>query len=181
MTQTQRKLLEIPILLLLLWLTQGLEISLLRLPFGLGSLDVIPVLVTYTALTRHWYLLGALSFAFAFIGSSTVAYSAGIYIGVQMWTALVTKICVKAFALEGRGPFTGLAVSSWMVGKILTGFLLSLSQPPLPLGFFFAQLATGALSTALIAWLFFPAFVGWDKFFEHEPDEARDLSPDILG
>lgn len=180
MTQSQRRFAEIPLLLLILWCVQALEISVLRLPLNAGAVHLMPVLITYVALTRSWGMLGLLSFAFAFMGSSTIAYPAGIYIAVQMWTALVTKGFVKAFALEGRTPFTVLAVSSHVVAKIITFLcLLALKMSP-PVGHSVLHLVGGAASTALLAWFLFPPFVAWDSYFEHEADEARELNPTLL-
>ncbi len=180
MTQTQKTFFEWPILIFILLIAQTIEISALHLPLGLGSIHVIPVLITYIALTRSWGSTALFSFIFAAIGSPTIGYPASIYIGVQIWTALATRAVVSGLALEGRRPFTILVVSSHIFSKLLTCFILGVVSRALPWADTIVHIFTTAFTTAALAWFMFPLFVGWDEFFEHEAAEARELNPNVL-
>ena len=180
MTQTQKNTFEWPILLTILWIVQSFEISILHLPFGLGSIHVIPVLIVYVALTRRWGQIAVLAFVFAFIGSPTIGYPATIYIGVQIWTALVTRGIVSGLALEGRRPFTVLVAGSHLFSKFLTWFVLKTVAKALPWTDTLFHGSLTCITAAALGWFLFPLFVGWDEFFEHEADEARELNPNVL-
>jgi len=180
MTKTQKKFAEWPILLFMIMLTQTAELALHNLPLFSGYVHLIPIMIAYIALTRSWYTLMLLTVIFAYIGSATIGYSMGIYLAVQMWTAMVLKSFVYAFALEGRRPFTGMVVASSLFAKILTWFFLKSFHLSQPLSHMVLSLPLTLLMAGLLAWLLFPVFVAWDNYFEHEAEDARDLDPNIL-
>jgi hypothetical protein len=180
MTSTQKRWFEWPLLIAFLWLYQSLELSLFQLPSNLGSISLIPILMAYTALTRDWSKHFFLSLFFCFMGSFSTAVAAGIFIASALWTALIMKLVVMAFALEGRKPFSTLAVGCFVLFKVLRIFLLvstGLRQP-----FFHNVIATilGMGITGALAWTLFPHLVKWDIYFEHEADGAREVNPNVL-
>lgn len=180
MTPTQKKFIEWPLLILLLWIAQSLEISLLRLPGVLGSFHVTPVLIVYLALTRSWPTLTILAFVFSVLGSTSVSHAIAVYIAAQMWTALVTKSVATALALEGRPQFTLLVAGSAVLSRVIMhGILLYIGQST-DLWTFLSYTVLGALPAALLGWLLFPLFMGWDRYFGHEADDSRELNPDII-
>ena len=180
MTPTQKKVLEWPLLILILWLSQSMEISLLRLPGPLGSFHIPPVLIVYLALTRSWGSLTLLAFVFSYLGSTSVSHSASIYIASQVWTALATKSVATALALEGRPQFTMLVVGSHIVSRLLTHVLLAYLGQNADVFSFVSYTLIGALPAALLGWLLFPLFMEWDRYFGHEADDSRELNPDLI-
>ena len=180
MTPTQKRFVEIPLLLGLLWLIQALEISFLQMPFQAGAVHVVPVVIVYFALTRSWTRLVILSILFALAGSFTVGHAATIYVAVQFWTALFSKVIVSEFALEGRKPFAFLVVGSNAFSKTLTWILLGMQAHAMPAQFFLKSLFLSMGTTAIVAWFIFPLCVSWDEYFDHPVHESRELNPDIL-
>lgn len=159
---------------------QALELTVFQLPYHLGAIQFVPVFITYFALTRGWGRLFVLALVFSFIGSFTIGYSAAIFMAVQVWTALVVKIVVSEFALEGRQSFTFLVAGSQAFGKTLTWILLRTKGQALSPGLFLISLVTCSILAGAVGWFLYPRCLGWDTFFQHPIDEARELNPDIL-
>jgi hypothetical protein len=180
MTQTQKKFLEWPLILTILLLVQAFEVALLRLPFGLGPIHVIPVLISYLAVTRNWVQLVALTALFGFLGSSTIGFPWPLYVAALLWTALIEKAVLLTFSVEGRGPFAGLAAGANILFRLLTWFLLESFNDTLPVGLLAMGLIGSTLASAGLAWYLFPLFAAWDSYFEHAADEARELKPGAL-
>lgn len=179
MTPTQKRFVEWPLILLLVWSTQVLEISSLRVPL-LGPVQILPVLITYLAVTRAWGELFWQAATFAFLGSSVIGYPWPVYLAVQVWTALILHLVVQTFALEGRQAFTGLSALGSVTSKVLTYLVLRSGMQVLPFNIFLRDLFGAALSASILAWFLFPLFAAWDAYFEHEADEARELKPGAL-
>jgi hypothetical protein len=171
MTMTQKRWLEIPLLLMIIWTFQALELSLLHLPYYLGTPQLISLLVAYVAFSRGWTTTVVLGFALSFLGSSSVGYATGLYIAAHVWSGLASKTLVSGLTLEGRSAFVLLVVGYNIFLRSLTWMLLKLigASPTLPL--FLAQFFTQTLLMALAAWIVFPLFVKWDDFFAHTQDE----------
>lgn len=176
MTQTQKKLAEIPLLLLSIWVFQALELSLVKLPFFLGVPQVTSMIIAYIAFSRGWKTTTALSLVFAVLGSSNVAIPTGLFIASHMWAALFTKMAVTALALEGRNSFVLLTIAFHFMLKAITLGLLQIinAGPTLPL--FFAQVFSQLIFVVVFAYLLFPIFIRWDEFFGHSMDEDSTLS-----
>ncbi len=179
MTQTQKKILEWPLLLALLYFIQVLEVGVLHLPL-LGSLQVCPILIIYFTLSRGWGQLAFLSFLFSTLASTWVSYPALLFVCVQVWTALITKAVVYGLALEGRNPFVFLVAGSNAFYRLLTWYLLKSDGDAIPFWDTLLHTLGTSLSSALLAWCFYPLFVGWDEYFEHEAEDARELNPNVL-
>jgi hypothetical protein len=176
LTPTQKKILELPLFLLLLWILQSLELSLLQLPFSAGIPQIVTFIIAYIAFTRGWKTTTTLSFVIAFLGASNVAYSAGIFIAAHMWAALITKVVIAALALEGRRSFVSLMLGFHLVCNVLTLGLLHFSGAGPTLPSFFTQYILQVFYVAVMAYLLFPAFILWDDFFEHAYDEDSSLT-----
>lgn len=180
MTQLQRRLLELPLVLMFVWFFHSFEISIFELPYGTGSVQLIPVLITYFSLTRSWGQLTILAFGFGLIGAFTTGVPLGIYLAACVWTGLLTRALVSEFALEGRRSFMFMVFSSHLFNKSLIWFLLRIYnlQPPL-----MASVSRGLLSAiciGILGYLIFPILLRWDEFFEHAPYESRDINPGFL-
>lgn len=180
MTQTQKKTLEWPLIFALVVLVQSLEVGLLRLPFGLGPVHVMPVLISYLAVTRSWGWLTLLTFIFSFMGSFTIAYPWPVYVAVQIWSALFMRVIMQTFTLEGRRSFTGLAALGHLLSQVLVFVIQGGTARTLPLADVTKGIAAGTLVSAALAWWLFPLFASWDAYFEHEAEEARELKPGAL-
>lgn len=175
MTNTQKRYLEIPLLLFIILMTQAFETFL-----GTSYFHPIPLLISYLAFTRGWKTLAWLSAAFAYIGALTVAYSAGLYVAVQVWLALGLKLIVDNFALEGRRAFVIMAAVSTVAARILTWSLLVGQGDAIPVTMLVVTCITEPITTALLAWVLFPAFNNWDAFFGHEREDTREYGDGLL-
>ena len=178
MTPTQKRFAEWPVLIVLIWLAQALEVSLLRLPAPFGSFHLPPIIIIYLALTRSWPSLAMLSFLFAVAGAATVTQPGEIYIASQLWTAFATKAVVTAFRLEGRFAFTALVAGAHIINKILVLILLANRNIDVDLLTSILSVVFGTFPAVLLGWFLFPIFMRWDLYFMHEPAESRELNPD---
>ncbi len=180
MTQSQKRIAEWPILIAIVWGIQILESS---LSFYLGntfSVHMGPIFISYLVLTRDMAKSLFLSVAVSLLFSPLVGFSGGIYISAQMWTALIGKSFVYAFALEGRIPFMILTGGLSMLFSVLSVSIMSMNQYHFSIWTQLWQLPITTLLSAGIAWLLYPKFVAWDLYFDHEPDDARKLDPGRL-
>ncbi len=101
-----------------MWILQALEISLLQLPFQLGSVHVIVIVISYLALTRDWPKMVMLCLVFSIMASFTTTVPTGVCVAIMMWMGLLSKIFVQEFALEGRRTFMLLAVANFVFFKL---------------------------------------------------------------
>lgn len=177
MTQTQKKIFEWPLIILILWLSQSLEIAVLsHLPKWMGAVQLAPIIIFYIASVRGWGILTVCTVIFALIGSSTSSYPVSIYISASLWTALTIKLFVTGITVEGRRSFFLLSFGGQILAKILTwGFLHSFSRslPVLPS---ISIVIFNSILTAGVAWIVYPYLRGWDRYFEHNPEESGELS-----
>lgn len=180
MTQTQKKIFEIPLILLLIWFWQVLEIWIARIPMQSGSLQLVPILITYVALTRTWGKLTAICFFLALVASFNVGFSKNVFLAMHLWGALVTKLFSSEFAIEGRRPFMLLAGGAHVFVKLFTWICLKYTETAPTLGYYGETVFLSTLATLGLAYLVFPYLVGWDEYFEHPIAESRDLNPDKL-
>lgn len=176
LTPTQKKVVELPLFVLILWIVQSMELSLLQLPFSAGIPQLVSFIVAYIAFTRGWKTTTVLSCLIAFLGASNIGYSAGIFIAAHMWAALFTKVIIAALALEGRRSFVSLMLGFHLVFNLLTLGLLHFlgAGPTLPS--FFTQYILQIAYVALMAYILFPAFIFWDEYFEHGYDDDTSLT-----
>lgn len=180
MNQTQKYLFELPILALFFWIWQALELSVLRLPFGAGGIQIIPSIVTYIALTRSWERTTLFAFLLVFVGSFNIGIPATTYIAAGVWTALFAKLFSSEFAVEGSQKFMLLAGGAHLCNKFLIFALLRYQHNALPFWIFIKDVTISSLSTMALSYFVFPYLVRWDEYFEHAIDESRDLNPDVL-
>src|SRR5688572_25688880 len=137
MTSTQKRWLEWPLIFLLLIFIQSIEISLLqRARFFMGSVHLVPIVIIYVALTRDWLKAVGIVTLFAALGSATVGYPVGFFVGAQVWTALLAKVVVSVMALEGRRIFCALVMSAQLFSKFLVLVMMS-SKGRVPELFYF--------------------------------------------
>lgn len=182
MTQTQKRWIEVPLLLLILWVVQALEMTLFRLPYYLGAPQFISILIAYVAFTRGWNTVTVLSFVFSFIASANVGFSTGVFIAAHVWAALITKGVVMAMTLEGRPAFVGLVVGYSLLLRTLTYSLLQYANAGPTLPSFFAQILVQTTVFAGLAWILYSLFSFWDGFFGHleEEEHSRGVRAHIL-
>ncbi|MEO5668240.1 MAG: hypothetical protein ABIR96_09295 [Bdellovibrionota bacterium] len=179
---TQKRWLELPILLALIWIVQALELSLLHLPYYLGTPQILTLMIAYVAFSRGWTSTVILSFILAFLAAANIGYSTGVFVAAHVWSALATLTVVSALTLEGRSAFVLLVVGYDLFLKIVTWLLLrvvgAIPSIPLLLAQFFAQTAI----MAIVAWLIYPLFKKWDDYFLHvQDDDTLKHSSSILG
>jgi hypothetical protein len=175
MRTIKRKWLEWPLLLLCVWIIQAVDLSLLHLPYELGGLPWIPLVIGYIGFTRDWAQATLLCFLFAFLDAPTSSYPMAIYIASLVWTGLFAKLLVASFTLEGRRSFTLLAIWIMLFYRILTWLLLKSSNIAPSLALSLAELLPSVVIGAGLAWLLYPVFVHWDLLFERSFDEETSL------
>jgi hypothetical protein len=180
MSPTQKRIFEWPILLLVLWMLQALEISLLQLPFSLGSVHVFVIVISYLALTRDWLKMMLLSVGFSIMASFTTTVPAGVHIATLLWMGLLSKIFVQEFALEGRRTFMLLAVSNFAFYKLSTWIILKLWFQTFSLADTVSSILLSAPVVMVGAHLAFPWLLKWDHYFDHPVHESRDLMQGTL-
>lgn len=178
MTSTQKRWAEWPFILLILALTQAVEISLLqRLPFFLGSIHLVPIVITYVALTRDWLKAVGIVTLLAALGSATIGYPVGFFVGAQVWTALLAKVLVSVMALEGRKVFCGLVMAAQLFSKFLVILMMSSKGRVPEFLHFWGISITSAVGMGLLAWILYPLLLWWDRYFEHIEEDMPELSP----
>jgi hypothetical protein len=175
MRPIKRKWLEWPLLLFCIWAAQATDLSLIRLPYELGGLPWIPVVVGYIGFTRDWPQVMLLSFLISFLDAPTASYPTGIYVASLVWTGLFAKLLVASFTFEGRLSFTLLGCWFMLFYKSLTWALLKSVQIAPSLALSLAELIPSVLVGAGLAWLLYPAFVKWDQLFDRSFDEEVAL------
>jgi hypothetical protein len=171
MTMTQKRWLETPILLMILWIFQALELSILHLPYYLGTPQLLTLIVGYAAFSRGWAGTAALAALMSFLASANVGYPTGLFVAAHIWAALGTKGAVSALTLEGRPAFVLLVVGYSFLLKVITLSLLKFAgaSPTLPL--FIAQFFSQTAIMALAAWIAYPLLRKWDDYFLHTTDD----------
>lgn len=171
MNMTQKRWLEIPILMAIIWICQALELSIVHLPYYLGSPQLISLIVAYISFSRGWASTVLLTAILAFLGSANIGYATGIFIAAHVWSALCTKTVVSALTLEGRPAFALLVAGYNFFLKCLTWAILRSFDASPTLSLFFAQFISQTVIIAIVAWLLFPFFQKWDDYFMHASDE----------
>jgi|GEM_PF-1378496 len=174
MTQTQKSWIELPLMLLLLWILQAFELSLLHLPYYLGTPQVISILVAYIAFTRGWMSTTILTLILSFIASANVGFPTGVFIAAHIWTALITKTIVASLTLEGRPAFVALVVGFSLILRSITWTLLEFSGASLTLPLFLAQIFVQTFVFAALGWILYSVFCYWDHFFDHMQDDDHN-------
>ena len=180
MNQSQKRWAEFPILLLLIWVFQGLELSVLRIPFQHGAVQMAPVIVVYVALTRNWEKLAWLSLFFGFLGSFTVGYSWIVYVAAQFWMGLAAKVFISGFTIDSKISFAFLVSGCVVFSKLLAGFLLKVSGIDLLFLYVARDSIFSALASGVLAYLVYSFFLAWDDYFDHPHIDASEINPDII-
>ncbi len=180
MNPTQKRFLEWPLLLFIWFVIGALEMSVLQLPFGMGAPQIVPILIAYFCLTRNWFQLTFLTIIFAILSSGHIGFPTGVYVAGLLWAALITKIFVMGFTLEGRRAFVALVAIFHIFWQELTWLMLkSLNMAPL-FRVMFWKLPGIVLIVGVLAWFLFPLFIRWDEYFDHAIDDSRELNPNVL-
>jgi hypothetical protein len=178
MTSTQKRWVEWPLILILIAFVQALELSVFqKIPFFFGAIHLVPVVITYVALTRDWLKSVGIVTLFAALGSATIGFPVGFFVGAQVWTALLTKVLVSVLALEGRRIFCVLVMGGQIVSKILVIFMLSSKGRVPEMLHFWGVSLTSALAMGLLAWFIYPLLLWWDRYFEHIEEDMPELNP----
>lgn len=181
MTQTQKKIFEWPFIILIIWLSQAVELSVLsKMPSWIGAAQLVPIFIFYLASTRSWGPLVLLTLGLSALGASTVSYPTSVYMSVHLWTALVLRASVSSFSLEGRRSFLGLALSGQAFAKVLTWVLLHTFYRTLPPLQSISIVIFNSAFTACVAWLVYPYLRSWDRYFEHNPEDSGDLNTSLV-
>ncbi len=180
MTSTQKRWVEVPFFVLLVWLFQSLQISILILPFNAGAIQALPVLILYCAVTRSWARAVTLAALFAYMDSFTMEVNTLLFIVVQIWTALLLKIVARSFTVDSRFSFAALAVIGGFFSKTLIWITLSAWSKGAPLSQYVITSGVSAIMTGVMAFFLLPIFLAWDDYFEHVPIESAELSGDFL-
>jgi hypothetical protein len=173
-TKIQKKWVEVPLLLAFFWLAQAMEISLTVLPWNLGSFSVFFSLLAYVSFSRGWEKTTVLAYLIAIIASSTAGTKGTLFIVSLVWAALFSKVLTSAFNLEGRNSFAIL--TGWFVlfqKMAIWGLLIHFKEAP-TIGLFFVHTVSQIVVNAAIAWLVYPAYIKWDQYFEHVPEEEKN-------
>ncbi len=180
MTHAQKQWAEWPLLFLCIWVFQSLELSILRLPFQNGALQLTPVILVHLSLTRNWERLSLLSLIFSFMGSFTIGYNWVIFVSTQLWMALVSKLFTMSFTVDSKKSFAVLTFLSIAFFKMLSGFFLKING--LNLGFFPVLRDTfiSAFASGGLGYLLFPVMNAWDEYFNHAHIDAAEMDPDII-
>jgi hypothetical protein len=176
MTPTQKRFTEGPLLLLMILLSQALELSLFqKIPIFLRPIQLTPILIAYLALTRDWGLTFLLSAALSYMGAATVGYPTGVYMASQIWVALSIRLLVSIMALEGRHAFTLLVLGGNLFQKLLVRLIMGSQGQFVDVALFLGDLAKTTVTATVLAWILYPFFIKWDRFFEHERDDSSNL------
>lgn len=180
MTSTQKRWVEIPLLIFAIWFVQALQISILRLPFVDGAISIIPILIIYLSLTRTWGKAILLTLVFSYLDGFTAGINMLLFASTQLWTSMITKLLASGFTVDSRNSFATLVALGFGFTKTLTFFVLSSWGQAPPLQSFIATVFFGIFLTAGLAYLLLPLFVAWDDYFEHSHIEAAELSGEFL-
>jgi hypothetical protein len=168
----QKRFLEWPLLLLLIWVEQSLEISFINRFF---SFQLLPIIFTYIAFTRDWTNGALLVGALAYLGSSHIGYDQTLYVCVFLWTALTTKVFVETFAMEERGSFIALSLGTHVFSKTLIWLLLRSEGDAVGIWRFVWDTLSILPVVGVVAWALYPLLVAWDNYFEHEHKNTADF------
>ncbi len=177
MNKIQKKWAEIPLLILIFWLCQATEISLGVLPWGLGSISIFAAILAFISYSRSWERTTILAYLISLVASATAGTKGTLFIVSMVWASLFSKLLSSAFNLEGRNSFAVL--TGWFVlfQKITLWILLNHFARSPTVGLFFVHAFSQILINAIIAWIIYPAFIKWDQYFEHVPEEeSRGLA-----
>ena len=153
-----------------------------QLPFYLGPVNLLSLLVTYIALTRTlpesvlWGLsLGAIS-------ALCYPFGFGAVVSAYAWSALLSRLVAYALPFDSRIPFAALACFQSLLSKIIWRILTYKNFHGIPLWDFILKNLPTLLTTLILAYLMLPLMVFWDDFFENNASTtASDLNPRITG
>lgn len=180
LTLTQRRYLEFPLLVVLLLVLQGMQISFIQLPAMTGSVPLLFVLGVYIAYTRSWKKLAVLSCFLVLFELGASGVTSGILIAAFLWSLFGARAFVAQLALEGRPSFIVLCLNAFLFFRIFTWFVLAARGHAPPIGDAVSGLLLMLPFVLFLAYLMFPLCLLWDEIFGHVPDDSRDLTPGEL-
>lgn len=169
------------LLLLVLSVLQGLEIGILsEMPKFFAPISFLAIFLTYSAVTRSWFIAAGLAIFFSGFSALSSAVSSMILILGGLAATLICKSIVTAFTLENRRSFSYLCVLTTVLLKTWIFAVSSSRGEPVSFTwyYFFHLILNSALMFGL-GWFMFPALIKWDEMFGHEADEARELRPHL--
>lgn len=168
-------------LLAALSILQAFEIGVIsRIPYFFAPISLLAICLTYSAVTRSWFVSAGLCLFFASFASLSSAVSPIIFISAAFVATLVCKSIVTAFTLENRRSFSYLCALV-AVGMKTWIFAVSSSrgQPISFTWYYFFHLILNTGLMFVIGWFSFPILIKWDAIFGHEAEDARELRPHL--
>ncbi|MEZ4816081.1 MAG: hypothetical protein R3A80_12915 [Bdellovibrionota bacterium] len=183
MSLTQKRLLQFPLLFLIIFLViLPLEWTVFsQLPFYLGPFNFLSILITYIALTRSlaqtlvWGLVGGL------ISSLLYPFGFGAIIAAFAWSAMAAKLMTYALPFDSRVPFAALVCYQIAFCKILWRLLTLHTYHGIGWLDYILKNIPSFFTSGIIAFIALPFFVVWDEFFENNSPKSSDLKPSIMG
>ena len=183
MSLTQKRLIQIPLLFLIIFFViLPLEWSVFsQLPFYLGPLNVLSILITYLALTRSLTQTVFWGMIIGFISSLTYPFGYGAIIAAYAWSALAAKLISYTFPFDSRIPFVALVLMQSTFCKALWRILTLKTYHGIGILDFILKSLPSYLSIGVMAYFLLPILVVWDEFFENNAASGSELSPGITG
>ncbi len=183
MSLTQKRLLQIPLFLFITFLMIiPLEWTIFsRLPFRLGPIQLLPIVMTYFALTRSFIATVFWGVILGFLSTFSLPFAFGAAIAAQSWATISAKLITYLMPFDSPILFGILVCTQSVIYKILWRVLSSGAYKALPWSTFIAENLPSYITLFILSLLIFPILVIWDTFFENNLETSRDLKPTISG
>lgn len=181
MSLTQKRLIQLPLFFLMAFfaILPAEQSILARLPFGLGPVQILPIALTYVALTRSFAKTILWGIILGLVTSLGVPFGFGDMIVAQTWAALVAKLITSTLPVDNKGTFAVVACWQALVARISWRLLTMGAFHGVTWWRFTLDILPSFLTIAAFAYVFFPIFILWDEFFENDSTAVRDLGGHI--
>ncbi|HVJ63776.1 MAG TPA: hypothetical protein VM901_00830 [Bdellovibrionota bacterium] len=172
---------EWSLLVVILAVLQAFEIGVIsELPHFFAPISLLAIFLTYSAVTRSWFVAAGLCLFFSTFSSLASSVAPMVYISAAFVATLVCKSIVTAFTLENRRSFSYLCV---LVTVLMKAWIFTISssrgQPVSMTWYYFFHLILNSSLMFAIGWFMFPMLIKWDEMFGHEAEDARELRPGL--
>lgn len=164
----QKRVIEWPLIVLLLWLFRSFELWAFQVPWIGVEIQLTPIILAYLAFHFRFTSLIYIGYIILFLTSFSIGYSKGIYIFSNMFTLMVLKVYVQAFAFDAKLDFILLSAYFLALSKFTCWILLMFVMEVIPFFTLAYDIIFGALFTVLVAWLLHPFLERWFRFFEYD-------------
>ncbi|MEI7440490.1 MAG: hypothetical protein WCK43_02535 [bacterium] len=184
MSLTQKRILQIPLFLFIVLLgILPIEWSVLsKLPWSLGSISLLSIVLTYIAHSRSLTKTFVLSIFVGYLSSLSFPFAFGAIIAAQVWSTLCVKLMTFAFPFDTRPYFAILVCLQSIICKIIWRFFMMSEYKGLSIFSFISHNILSTFTLFILAYLSLPFLAVWDDFFENDPKAgSSDLSPRIQG